>query len=374
VIHGLPWHVLLIRTLGLLPTNQPGRVPNRRAPRRHIYQHHGSGSNLSPGTNFHVTKNGGPCSNQHAIPNLGVPVTHRLPGPAQGDVVEDGDVVADDGRLTDDDAGGVVEEDSLPDDGGGVDVNGEDVGDAGLEREREGPSLLRPEHVRDAVGLDGEEALVVEEAVGEADAGGVAGVGREEVGDDGGAERGVRGERGEEEVVEERGEERGGAELVGEVEGEGAGQGRVGQHGGVEEGGERRLRVRVAAGLRLDLRPHPGLVVLRLRGRVRRHHLRGERRWRVRRHSVVGVVRAAADAGGGSGFVRVRLAGRHRWARGGIGLRRAPGRVGGAWKRNAGHLRAAAGAQWFVLRCRLRRRTGAGYICRARDRWAGAMM
>jgi len=30
----------------------------------------------------------------------------------------------------------------------------------------------------------------------------------------------VRGERGEEEVVEERGEQRGGAELVGEVEGE----------------------------------------------------------------------------------------------------------------------------------------------------------
>ena len=119
----------------------------------------------------------------------------------------------------------MVEEDALPYDGGGVDVDGEDVGDAGLEREREGAALLRPEHVRDAVGLDGEEPLVVEEAVREPDAGGVAGAGGEEVGDDGGAEGGVRGERGEEEVVEERGEEGGGAELVGEVEGEGARQG-----------------------------------------------------------------------------------------------------------------------------------------------------
>ena len=55
----------------------------------------------------------------------------------------------------------------------------------------------------------------------QADAGGVAGAGGEEVGDDVGAEGGVRGERGEEEVVEERGEEGGGAELVGEVEREG---------------------------------------------------------------------------------------------------------------------------------------------------------
>jgi hypothetical protein len=122
----------------------------------------------------------------------------------------------------------VVEEDPLPHDRGGVDIDGEDVGDAGLEREREGAAVLRPEDVRDAVGLDGEEPLVVEQAVGEPDAGGVAGARGDEVGDDGGAEGGVRGERGEEEVVEERGEEGGGSELVGEVEGEGPRQGGVG--------------------------------------------------------------------------------------------------------------------------------------------------
>ena len=172
----------------------------------------------------------------------------------------------------------MVEEDALADRGGGVDVDGEHLGDAGLEREREGAAVLRPEHVRDALGLDGEEALEVEEALGEADAGRVAGAGGEEVGDDGGAEGGVRGEGSQEEVVEERGEEGGGAELVGEVEGERAVEGGVGEHGGVEERRERRLGVGVAARLGLDLGPDPRHVGVRLRGRVRRHDGRVERR------------------------------------------------------------------------------------------------
>ena len=234
-----------------------------------------------------------------------MPVTDSLACATQCDGVEDGDVVADDGGLADDDAGGVVEEDALADDGRGVDVDGEDVGDAGLEGEGKGASLLRPEDVRHAVRLDGEEALEVEEALGEADAGGVPGARGEEVGDDGGAEGGVRGEGGDEEVVEERGEQRGGAELVGEVEGERAVEGGVGEHGGVEEGRERRLGVGVAARLGLDLGPDPGLLVLRLRRRERRDHLRGERRRRLG----PAVARAAAV-----GLVRVRLAGRHRGA------------------------------------------------------------
>jgi hypothetical protein len=125
--------------------------------------------------------------------------------------------------------------------------------------------------VRDAVGLDGEEALVVEEAVGEAGAGRVPGAHGEEVGDGGGADGGVRGEGADEEVVEERGDEGGGAELVGEVEGEGALKRGVGEHGSVEEGRERRLVVGVAARLGLDLGPDPRLVAVRLRWRVGRY-------------------------------------------------------------------------------------------------------
>ncbi|CAA7408760.1 unnamed protein product [Spirodela intermedia] len=78
----------------------------------------------------------------------------------------------------------------------------------------------------------------------------------------------------EEDVVEECGEQRGGAEPVREVEGEGPGEGRVGEHRGVEVAGERWLRLGVAAYLRLDLAPHPRLAVLRLRQRRRRSRRR----------------------------------------------------------------------------------------------------
>ncbi|CAL9768371.1 unnamed protein product [Musa acuminata subsp. burmannicoides] len=113
--------------------------------------------------------------------------------------------------------------------------------------------------------------------MGEVGAGGVAMAGREEVGDDGGDEGGRGGEGLEEEVVEQGGEEGGGAELVGEVEGEGACEGRVRQHRRVEEARQRRLRLRVAVRLRLDLPPHPRLLRLGLRRRVRRHHRRRRR-------------------------------------------------------------------------------------------------
>jgi hypothetical protein len=87
VIHGLPWHVLVLLALGLLPTNQPRGVPDRRAPRRHVNQHNLSGPNLSPGANLHVTKNRGSCTDQHAVPNVRVPVADSLPSSTQGDVV-----------------------------------------------------------------------------------------------------------------------------------------------------------------------------------------------------------------------------------------------------------------------------------------------
>ena len=217
MVHGLSRHDVL----ALLPADQPCGVPHRGAPWRHVDEHHRPGADLGPGPDPHVAEDGGAGADEHAVPDLGVPVAHRLAGPAQRHVVEDGDVVAHHGGLADDDARGVVQQDALPDGGGRVDVDGEDLGDAGLERERQRAAALRPEHVRDAVRLHGEEALVVEEAVREARAGGVPGPRGEEVGGGGGADGRVRGERGDEEVVQERGEQRGGAELVGEVEGEG---------------------------------------------------------------------------------------------------------------------------------------------------------
>lgn len=69
----------------------------------------------------------------------------------------------------------------------------------------------------------------------------VADTGGAEVSDGGCAEGRIGGEGIEEEVVEERGEEGGGAELVSEMEGEGARQGGMRNDGGVEIARQRRL-------------------------------------------------------------------------------------------------------------------------------------
>jgi hypothetical protein len=296
VVHGLPRH----HVLALLPAEEPGGVPHRGAPRRHVDEHHGPCSNLTTRTDPHVTQDGSAGADEHAVPDLGVAVAHRLARPSERDVVQDGDVVAHDGGLADDDPRGVVEEHALAERRGGVDVDGEDLGDARLQRERKRAAALRPQHVRDAVRLHGEEALVVEQAVREARARGVAGPRRDEVGDRGREERRVGGEGGHEEVVEQRGQQRRGAELVGQVEGQRAGEGRVREHGREEEGGQHGFGLRVAAGLGFDLGPDPRLVGLGFRGRVRRHHRRVERR------------RAAPARELGRWLGAERLPGRHR--------------------------------------------------------------
>jgi hypothetical protein len=95
----------------------------------------------------------------------------------------------------------------------------------------------------------------------------LTGARRKEVDDDGGVEGGVCREGGKEEAVEEQ------SLLARWKERE---RGRDGwESTGVEEGGQRRLRV--APGLRLDLAPYPGLVVLQLQRRVGRGHLQQER-------------------------------------------------------------------------------------------------
>ncbi|CAA6671651.1 unnamed protein product [Spirodela intermedia] len=128
-----------------------------------------------------------------------------------------------------------------------------------MNRERERAAPLVPEDVRHPLGLDGEESFVVEEAAGEGVAGGIAEARGDEIGDGGGGEGRMIGVGLEEDVVEECGEQRGRAEPVREVEGEGPGEGRVGEHCGVEVAGERWLRLGVAAYLRKRLpRPYTG--------------------------------------------------------------------------------------------------------------------
>lgn len=60
-----------------------------------------------------------------------------LAGATERHAVQDRDVVADNGRLADDEAGGVIEEDALADTSGWIDVGLEDAGGTALQIERE---------------------------------------------------------------------------------------------------------------------------------------------------------------------------------------------------------------------------------------------
>jgi hypothetical protein len=116
-------------------------------------------------------------------------------------------------------------------------------------------AALGPEPVRGAVGLQGQEPLVVEEAVEHPVAGRVAVAGRQEVGARGAAGFRVRGERVGEEVPERLLRQRAGdAELGGKVRGQGGLQRGARQYQVGVELAEERL------GLRVGQRPRAQLV------------------------------------------------------------------------------------------------------------------
>jgi hypothetical protein len=117
--------------------------------------------------------------------------------------------------------------------------------------------------VRNPVCLNSKKALVVQQTVRERNARWIPLLNRDQIGCSRQFESGVLGERADEEVVQERRQESRGAELVGEVEGKRATERGMGEDGGVEVRGEGGFGFGVAARLRLDLRPDPGLVGFR---------------------------------------------------------------------------------------------------------------
>ena len=100
-------------------------------------------------------------------------------------------VVFHDGRLADDDARAMIDDDARADAGGRVDVDAERLGDATLQVGGQAVSLAVPQPVGDAIGLQRVEAFVVEERLGVAAGGRVAGAGGEQVGADRAADRRV---------------------------------------------------------------------------------------------------------------------------------------------------------------------------------------
>ena len=133
LVHGHHW--LLLR----VTLDNPRRHPDRHTVRRQVRDHDAPGAHLAARSDDNWPQDGDPGAQQAAVSDGGVP---RLPPPgaaaAERDVVQHGDVVADDGRLSYYNAGGVVEHHATPDVRPGVDVDMEDLRGSTLEGQRQG--------------------------------------------------------------------------------------------------------------------------------------------------------------------------------------------------------------------------------------------
>lgn len=168
-------------------------------------------------------------------------VAALLAGAAERDVLQHRDIVLDHRGLADHEAGGMVEEDALADAGGRVDVGLEDFGGTALQIEREIAPALVPEPMRQAVGLQGMEALEIEHRLDQPVAGRVTiehggDVGAKALGD-----LAVIRDRLVESLGDQLGRQRRMAEARGDAMGDRRLEARLVHHRREDEAGQRRL-------------------------------------------------------------------------------------------------------------------------------------
>ena len=103
-----------------------GRCPHGRRAMGDGLEDYRACSDLSTVTDGYVPQDRCAGTDQHIPPHLGMAVLAlALASTAQGNAVQEGAAISDDGSLSDDDAGRVVQHDGLADGGGRVDVNPE---------------------------------------------------------------------------------------------------------------------------------------------------------------------------------------------------------------------------------------------------------
>jgi len=108
-------HQILVAGLDTGPLDDLSGDTDHGAVIGDVLQHHGSGTDTHVVTDGDVTEDGGTASDDHVVAQGWVPLALVERDSPQGDSLEQGHVVADDRRLSDDHAGGMVDEEPLPD-------------------------------------------------------------------------------------------------------------------------------------------------------------------------------------------------------------------------------------------------------------------
>ena len=142
--------------------------------RGNILQDDASGADAGAAPNFHVAKDFRAGPDEDAMAHLRMAVAALLSGNPKGNLLQDGDVVLDDGGFADDDAGGVVKKDAGADAGCRMDIHREDLGNDTLEVEGHFPAFMVPEIMGNAEGGQGLKTLEIQHRGEEPPGGGVA--------------------------------------------------------------------------------------------------------------------------------------------------------------------------------------------------------
>src|SRR5690606_19062954 len=177
LIHRLRGQQLIHLARGLVAAglaDHPGRDTSYRLVVWNGRKNNRAGSDFRAVPNLDIAQNLRPCPNEHAIAYLGMTVAAGLPGASKGNAMQNRNVVLDHCRLTDHQPRGMVEEHTLADTRGRVDVGLEDRGGPALQIQREIPAALVPKPMRQAMRLNRMEALEVQHWHDEAVAGRIA--------------------------------------------------------------------------------------------------------------------------------------------------------------------------------------------------------
>ncbi len=148
-------------------------------------QHHAARADAAVFADLDIAEHLGADGDKHAAPHLRMTVARFLARAAQRHVVQHRHIVFHHRRLADHDAGRMVDEDAPAEPCGGMDVDGEEFGNAALQVERHRAAALVPQPMRNAVALQRMEAFEIEQRLDVGMAGGIAVV----IGDDVGPRR-----------------------------------------------------------------------------------------------------------------------------------------------------------------------------------------
>ena len=233
----------------------PGGNPDGGGVGWDVPQHDAARADLGALADLDVAENLRPGGNQHAGPDLRVAVAALLPGSPERHLLEQGDFVFDHGGFSDDDAGSVVEEHALADARGRMDVDAQHLGAPVLEELGQPPPPRGPEHVGNAVGLEGMEPLEVEQRLRKPLAGRIPVAHRLEVGPHRCAERRVPRQHLFEDDAQGVRADADPGQPLGQVNGQGGLERAVVQDGCVQEAREHRLAFGLFPRLVADLPP-----------------------------------------------------------------------------------------------------------------------